>query len=84
MWDDYKLPDLVVDDRLTAVDPTEHEETFAENHCAVLEGCVVPGQRRLLRFNTRINNMGSGDLVRSLLSCPRFPSLRLVCVCASV
>jgi hypothetical protein len=36
-------------------------ESFADDSCAVAEGCVAaPGERRLLRFSTAIRNIGAG------------------------
>jgi hypothetical protein len=45
-----------------AVSPSIATTTFTTNSCEVLEGCVVPGTRRLLRFNTETRNIGLGDL----------------------
>lgn len=39
------------------------EEDFAATDCAVVEGAVVPGRRRLLRFDTIVVNRGGRDLV---------------------
>ena len=39
-------------------------ETFAPDHCAVAEGCVLAsGERRLLRFSTYTPNVGDADFV---------------------
>lgn len=38
-------------------------ETFATDHCAVVEGQVASGDVRLLRFTTTYPNAGAGDLV---------------------
>lgn len=37
-------------------------KTFAANNCAVVEGCVVAGQRKLLRFDFLCWNAGNADL----------------------
>jgi hypothetical protein len=36
---------------------------FTTESCEVVEGCVVPGVRRLLRFATVVENLGPGDLI---------------------
>ncbi len=36
--------------------------TFADGSCEVMEGCTVPGHRRLLRFDLVTPNIGDGDL----------------------
>lgn len=36
--------------------------TFAENSCEVIEGCTMPGSRRLLRFDLETPNNGEGDM----------------------
>jgi hypothetical protein len=42
---------------------TTHE-SFAADHCALMEGCVAqPGERRLLRFSTYVPNVGTADFV---------------------
>ncbi|HLE97552.1 MAG TPA: lysyl oxidase family protein [Candidatus Thermoplasmatota archaeon] len=38
-------------------------ETFAADHCAVVEGYVAGGEARLLRFTTTYPNAGAGDLI---------------------
>lgn len=53
-------PDLAVLDRAT---PFLQNLTFEEDDCAVQEGHVASGERRLLRFNTTTGNWGAGDLV---------------------
>jgi hypothetical protein len=35
---------------------------FAPGACEVVEGCTMPGRRRLLRFDLRTPNIGDGDL----------------------
>ena len=57
-----QLPDLVVDGM--QLKPFTQMRSFQESDCAVLEGCVASaGVRRLLRFSTATDNIGSGDLV---------------------
>jgi len=36
--------------------------SFAPGSCEVLEGCTMPGRRRLLRFDLITPNIGAGDL----------------------
>ncbi len=36
--------------------------SFSAGSCEVMEGCTMPGRRRLLRFNLRTPNIGRGDL----------------------
>jgi hypothetical protein len=55
---DGRLPDLTVD-----VDvPFIGWRSFDADHCAVQHGCIEPGERRLLRFATRVRNRGEADL----------------------
>lgn len=54
-------PDIVVSQ--SHFDPLISTETFDANHCAVKEGCVVPGTRKLLRFSTEVQNIGNQDIV---------------------
>ena len=55
-------PDLIVD--ATRLAQTVFEKTsFAPNSCAVIEGEVERGPRKLLRFNFATPNLGPGDLV---------------------
>lgn len=58
-------PDLVIRDSADHAElrPFLNNETFSEDDCAVQEGMVEPGERRLLRFNTTHANWGPGDLV---------------------
>ena len=55
------LPDLIFNP--DAVNPTISTEPFADTHCAVEEGCVLPGTRRLLRFTSEARNIGTSDLM---------------------
>ena len=41
---------------------TIRNRTFSSSHCAVVEGCVSPGSRRLLAFDFLIWNAGNRDL----------------------
>lgn len=57
------LPDLQLVARLMADTWVVSSETFPDNDCAVIEGCVGgPGRRLLLRFDTVTANLGAGDL----------------------
>jgi hypothetical protein len=60
--DTCPLPDLSVDAGNAASWLTVTTESFAEDSCAVQEGCVVPGERRLLRFTVTTPNSGTGPL----------------------
>jgi hypothetical protein len=54
------LPDLIIWG--PSVVPMFMTRTFATNDCEVLEGCAVPGTRKLLSFLTEVRNIGMGDL----------------------
>ncbi len=54
------LPDLTI--VASAVSPQITTETFGLNSCAVVEGLVAPGTRRLIRFDTETENQGNADL----------------------
>jgi len=55
------MPDLIFN--ANAINPFLSTETFAPTHCAVHEGCVVAGTRKLLRFRSESWNIGSADIV---------------------
>lgn len=55
------LPDIFAD--ASALGPAQSSQTFAEDDCAITEGCVdAPGDRTLLRFSTLTPNIGEGDM----------------------
>lgn len=54
-------PDLIVWPESLA--PYVVTEDFPETDCAVQEGIIVPGTRRLLRFTTETRNIGGADMV---------------------
>ncbi|TMQ68455.1 MAG: hypothetical protein E6K81_16585 [Candidatus Eisenbacteria bacterium] len=54
------LPDLTV--YAAGASPYIETRTFSSTNCAVLEGTVVAGTRRLLRFNAETRNQGTADL----------------------
>ena len=54
-------PDLLVWGPSTR--PYVDYQSFASDSCEVREGCVQPGLRRLLHFETESRNIGSADLV---------------------
>jgi hypothetical protein len=57
------FPDLWVEETRLANSKVITNDFFGENDCEIIEGCVtVPGQRRLLRFDTTTPNTGEGDL----------------------
>ena len=37
--------------------------TFSAASCEVVEGCTMPGRRRLLRFDLKTPNIGQGDQI---------------------
>ena len=55
------LPDLT--SYAPAANPYVVYRTFAAGDCAVNEGCVQAGTRRLLAFTTQTRNEGAGDLI---------------------
>ncbi|MBI3541997.1 MAG: hypothetical protein HY075_01800 [Deltaproteobacteria bacterium] len=55
------LPDLVVDGPALSSSWRVTTEEFSPTDCAVVEGCVGAGTRRLLRFDGSFINAGSGD-----------------------
>lgn len=55
---DVTLPDLTAVVRF----PLVQERVFAAGACDVIEGCALPGRRRLLRFDLSTPNTGEGDL----------------------
>jgi len=56
-----QLPDLIMWG--PAAQPYIVVESFSTNDCAVVEGCVTGGTRRLLRFASETRNIGAGNLV---------------------
>ncbi len=54
------LPDLVI--VASAVNAALSTETFDPSSCAVVEGLIQPGTRRLIRFDTETENQGTEDL----------------------
>lgn len=54
------LPDLNISRIL--VNPFIVTQTFTPDACEVVEGCVLPGTRRLLKFGTLTQNIGTGNL----------------------
>lgn len=61
-FDPTGCPDLVVDPRILFYRYVQ-EQTFAPEECAVVEGLVQEGVRRLLRFPTLTLNLGPGAIV---------------------
>ncbi|HWH71219.1 MAG TPA: lysyl oxidase family protein, partial [Candidatus Sulfotelmatobacter sp.] len=55
------LPDLVV--LGATANPVVSTETFSASSCAVVEGLVQAGTRRIIRFNTQTANLGTADLL---------------------
>jgi len=54
------LPDLAI--LGSAVNPRIVTETFSSSSCAVAEGLVIAGTRRIIRFDTETANQGTADL----------------------
>lgn len=60
---DAELPDLVLD-AAYLVDSTRFETQRIEDQCAVEQGCATGlGERRVVRFGSRMGNVGNADLV---------------------
>lgn len=57
----WALPDLVPD--ASGSNPYIASEDFSPASCAVQEGCIISGRRRLLRFTAITRNIGPDDLV---------------------
>jgi hypothetical protein len=60
-WKQGTLPDLWVWG--PAAGPYVEVSTFADSDCAVAEGMVAGGTRKLVRFTTETRNIGRADLV---------------------
>lgn len=61
--DGTELPDLIVDTGSLRNSLYIEEREFADNSCALAEGCIeAPGYRRLLRFDTTTPNIGNADM----------------------
>ena len=55
--------DLILVKKRTATTWSVEQRFFADDDCAVTEGCVkAPGLRTLLRFDVSVANVGRGDL----------------------
>lgn len=57
------MPDLALVGSQMDHSPIVTAETFAADDCAVVEGCTIAGSRKLLRFDTVSENVGTADLV---------------------
>lgn len=57
------LPDLTVGGSRLASSLRISTHTYSSSNCSVVEGCVVPGTRRILEFDTQIINQGNADAV---------------------
>ncbi|MBI3850339.1 MAG: hypothetical protein HY298_08635 [Verrucomicrobia bacterium] len=55
------VPDMLVWG--PSLNPVISIETFSTSSCAVVEGLIQPGTRKLIRFATESRNYGSADLV---------------------
>jgi hypothetical protein len=55
------LPDLLIWGG-SMEPPIDTTETFSDTACAVVEGLVQSGTRRLMRFGIEVRNAGTGDL----------------------
>ncbi len=56
-------PDLVVNQSKLQGSIEIRKRKFQPSHCAIVEGCTVAGQRKLLRFDTGTPNIGNQDIV---------------------
>ncbi|GEM_PF-2201550 len=54
------MPDLITWG--PSINPQITEQTFPPGYCAIVDGCIVAGTRRLIRFTTEARNVGSADL----------------------
>ncbi|PYK65642.1 MAG: hypothetical protein DME21_00610 [Verrucomicrobia bacterium] len=54
------LPDLIIWG--PSISPRIETVTFSSTSCAVIEGMVQPGTRKLLRFSTETRNQGTADI----------------------
>ena len=54
-------PDLLIN--VATLSPRVSTETFASTACEIEEGTIVAGTRKLLRFNTQTENIGTADLM---------------------
>jgi len=66
-------PDLIIDAGRAQSTAYVSTQTFSASSCAVQEGCVGVGTRKLLRFDMAVANVGTGDLH---IGNPGSPSLR--------
>lgn len=63
MYGGCPLPDLSIDEGRMTESIDIQDVPFAEDDCAIYEGCVEgPGMRRLLKFATTTPNDGTADL----------------------
>ncbi len=62
---DEPMPDLVPNEKREVLSSAYFEWTdFPETSCAIAEGCVLgSGRRLLLRFDTRVHNVGTSGFV---------------------
>lgn len=61
--DQCLLPDLRANQDAVERSLIIRKQTFSENACEIEEQCITgPGKRRLLQFEGRIENIGTGDL----------------------
>lgn len=56
------LPNLQINQARMRTSIQIQTRTFAANACEVMEGCTMPGRRRLMRFDLETPNNGEGDL----------------------
>ncbi|MBI2430104.1 MAG: hypothetical protein HYV29_15155 [Ignavibacteriales bacterium] len=55
-------PDLTVDANALRSSVQIRWRTLSSSSCAVVEGCALPGRRKLLRFTVIVPNYGTADL----------------------
>ncbi len=56
-----RLPDLIVDPKITSEQWVVRDENLPATYCSVEEGGVTPGVRRIIRFPVMTPNIGTAD-----------------------
>ena len=56
-----RLPDLIVDPKITSQQWLVRDENLPATYCSVEEGGVTPGVRRVIRFTVMTPNIGTAD-----------------------
>lgn len=69
--DTTRMPDLTVDANRLKSSLQIRWRNFGSSSCAVVEGCVTSGYRKLLRFDVLVPNLGEADLIIGYPADPR-------------